>query len=64
MQTIKWALSYMNARYAANLAQETFEDDTNMFPDWATFESWFPSEFMYLDKAQHAALMLKGTSYL
>ena len=34
-----------------------------MFLDWATFESWFLSKFMYPDEAQHAALMLEGTSY-
>ena len=62
-RTIKWALSYMNAGHVADLAQEILEDNANMFPDWATFESWFLSEFTYPDEAQRAALMLKGTSY-
>ena len=34
-----------------------------MFPDWATFESWFLSEFMHPNKVQRAALMLEGASY-
>ena len=63
VQTIKWALLYMNAGKAADLAQEILEDDANVLPDWAAFEAWFLSEFMHLDEAQHAALMLEGTSY-
>ena len=63
MQTIKLALSYMNAGHMANLMQEILEDNTNMFLDWAAFESWFLSEFMHPDKAQWATLMLEGTSY-
>ena len=60
---IKWALSYMNAGRAADLAQEILEDNANMFLDWAAFESWFLSEFTHPNKAQHAALTLQGTSY-
>ena len=53
----------MNTEHIADLVQEILEDNTNMFPDWATFESWFLSEFTYLDKVQHAVLTLEGTSY-
>ena len=63
MQTIKWALSYMNAGCMADLTQEILEDNANMFPDWAAFESWFLSKFTHPNKVQHAALMLEGTSY-
>ena len=61
--TIKWALFYMNAGHVANLVQKILEDDTNMFSNWAAFESWFLSKFMYLDKVKCAALTLEGTSY-
>ena len=47
----------------SNLAQEILEDNTNMFPDWATFESLFLSKFTHSDEVQCAALMLEGTSY-
>ena len=63
MQIIKWALSYMNTRRTANLAQEILEDNTNMFLDWAAFESWFHSKFTHPNEMQCAALMLEGTSY-
>ena len=53
----------MNAGRTADLVQEILEDDANMFLDWATFESWFLSEFTHPNEAQHAALMLEGTSY-
>ena len=53
----------MNAGRVANLAQEILEDDANMFPDWAAFESRFLSEFTYPDEAQCATLTLEGTSY-
>ena len=49
--------------HMANLMQEILEDNANMFPDWAAFESWFLSEFTHPNEAQRAALILEGTSY-
>ena len=53
----------MNVVYTADLAQEILKDNTSMFPDWAAFKSWFLSEFMHSDEAQHMALTLESTSY-
>ena len=53
----------MNTGHAADLVPEILEDNTNMFPDWATFESWFLLEFTRPNEVECTVLMLESTSY-